>query len=78
MSKGANKTVIGAFVLGAVALVVIAVVIFGSGKFFKTTQLYEAYFDGSVQGLDVGSPVMFRGVKIARSKEFPWNSCPRN
>lgn len=64
MSKAANKTMIGAFVLGAVALAVIAVLIFGSGKFFTTKQYYELYFQGSVQGLDLGSPVMFRGVKI--------------
>ena len=64
MSKAANKTMIGAFVLGAVVLAVIAVLIFGSGKFFTSKQFYELYFDGSVQGLDVGSPVMFRGVKV--------------
>jgi len=35
MSKPANKTVIGAFVVGAVALVVAGVVIFGGGKFLS-------------------------------------------
>ncbi len=64
MSKPANKTMIGAFVLGAVVLLVLAVVIFGSGSFFAKKQSYEMFFEGSVQGLDVGSPVMFRGVKI--------------
>ncbi len=64
MSKAANKTMIGGFVLGAVALAVVAVLIFGSGKFFTKKQFYELYFDGSVQGLEVGSPVMFHGVKI--------------
>ena len=34
MSKSASKTLIGVFVLGAMALAVIAMVIFGSGKFF--------------------------------------------
>ena len=64
MSKAANKTMIGAFVLGAVVLAVIAVLIFGSGKFFTAKQFFELYFQGSVQGLDLGSPVMFRGVKV--------------
>ena len=64
MSKTANKTVIGAFVIGAVTLLVIAVLIFGSGQFFKNTLCYELFFQGTVQGLDVGSPVVFRGVKI--------------
>lgn len=64
MGRAASKTMIGAFVLGAVALAVIAVVIFGSGKFFTSKQLFELNFEGSVQGLDIGSPVIFRGVKI--------------
>jgi paraquat-inducible protein B len=64
MSKAANKTVIGAFVLGAVVLAVAAVLIFGSGKFLTKRLTYELYFEGSVQGLDIGSPVIFRGVKI--------------
>lgn len=64
MSKQANKTVIGAFVVGAIALVVAGVLIFGSGKFFTEKHKYVLYFSGSVKGLNVGSPVMFRGVKI--------------
>jgi paraquat-inducible protein B len=35
MSKPANKTLIGAFIVGAVALAVVALVVFGSGKFFR-------------------------------------------
>jgi len=64
MSKQANKTLIGIFVLGAVALFVAAVLVFGGGKFFKKTLKVVMFFDGSVKGLSVGSPVMFRGVKI--------------
>ena len=64
MSKKGNKTIIGIFVLGAVALVIAAILILGSGKFFKQTHTYVMVFDGSVKGLNVGSPVVFRGVKI--------------
>jgi paraquat-inducible protein B len=64
MSKQANKTLIGAFVVGALALAVIGVVILGSGKFLKKTVKYVMFFDGSVKGLQVGAPVTFRGVKI--------------
>ena len=64
MSKPANKTMIGAFVLIAVVLAVAAVVILGSGKFFKKTTRWVAFFEGSVKGLNVGSPVVFRGVKV--------------
>ena len=64
MSKQANKTAIGMFVVGAVVLAVAAIIIFGSGKFFTKSEYFVAYFKGSVKGLRVGAPVMFRGVKI--------------
>jgi len=64
MSKPANKTVIGIFVVVALALVVAAVLVLGSGKFFKNNPTVVMYFKGSVKGLVVGSPVAFRGVKV--------------
>lgn len=64
MAKKVNRTLIGAFVLGAIVLVVAGVMVFGSGKFFAKTNTYVMFFEGSVKGLNVGSPVVFRGVKI--------------
>ena len=64
MARQPNKTLIGAFVVGAVALATIAVVVFGSGRFFQKRFTNVMYFSGSVTGLSVGSPVKFRGVPI--------------
>ena len=64
MSKPANKRLIGVFVLGAIALLVIAVVVLGSGKFFRKTFKAVCFFEGSVGGLNVGAPVVFNGVRI--------------
>lgn len=64
MSRKANKTAIGIFVVGAVALLVIGISVFGSGMLFKRADKYVLFFDGSVKGLSAGSPVVFRGVKI--------------
>ena len=64
MAKKVNRTLIGAFVLGAIVLVVAGVMVFGSGKFFSKKNTYVMFFDGSVKGLNVGSPVVYRGVKI--------------
>ena len=64
MSKPVNKTLIGVFVLGAVTLGVVAVLIFGSGKFFAPVKKYVIFFEASVKGLNVGAPVIFRGVKF--------------
>ena len=64
MSKRANPTLIGAFVVGAVILAVAAIVLLSSGQLFKDTSQYVLYFEGSVKGLSIGSPVTFRGVNI--------------
>jgi paraquat-inducible protein B len=69
VSKQVNKTVIGAFVVGAIALLVVALVIFGSGAFFKLRPKFVMYFDTSVKGLNVGSPVNFKGVPIGAVTE---------
>ena len=55
---------IGAFVLGAVVLGVAAVLVFGSGAFFEERNPFVLYFDSSVKGLEVGSPVIFQGVEV--------------
>ncbi|OPX35946.1 MAG: hypothetical protein B1H11_08400, partial [Desulfobacteraceae bacterium 4484_190.1] len=70
MSKKANKSIIGAFVVGAVVLVVTGVMIFGSGKFLSSSERWVLYFDGSIQGLKVGAPVVFRGVRIGSVSEI--------
>jgi paraquat-inducible protein B len=70
MNKKISPTLIGAFVVGALALVVIAVLMFGSGRFFRTTKEFVLYFDGSVNGLRVGAPVKFRGVEIGSVKKI--------
>jgi len=64
--KKANPAVVGAFVLGAIALVVAVVVAVGTGTFFADTRSYVLFFDGSVNGLTVGSPVKLRGVEVGR------------
>ena len=64
MSKQANKTMIGTFVVSAIILAVAGIIIFGSGKIFKKTAKYVMYFEGSINGLNKGSAVVWRGVKI--------------
>ena len=64
MSVRANPTVIGAFLLGAIALIVTGLMVFGGGRFFTKTVTYVAYFPETVSGLNDGAPVNFRGVKV--------------
>ena len=64
MSKKANPTLIGAFVVGAIVLVVGAVTIIGSGRLFRKTYEFVLYFEGSVSGLREGAAVKYKGVEI--------------
>jgi paraquat-inducible protein B len=64
MNKKISPTLIGTFVVGAVALLVVAVIAFGSGRLFKQTREFVLYFDTSVNGLRVGAPVKFKGVEV--------------
>ncbi len=64
MSRRASPTLIGAFVLGALALAVTGILVLGSGRLLATTTPYVMYFEGSVSGLTVGAPVEMRGVKV--------------
>jgi len=64
MGKRATPAVVGAFVVGAVVILVTAVALFGSGRLFRTTYPYVVYFTGDVNGLNVGAPVKFKGVEL--------------
>ncbi|MBW1733554.1 MAG: MCE family protein [Deltaproteobacteria bacterium] len=78
MERQASKTLIGAFVVGAVALIVTGVLIFGSGQFMKKTRKYVLFFQGSVKGLNVGAAVLFRGVKIGSVKSITLEADTKN
>jgi len=57
---------IGVFVAGGVGILVAALLVFGAGQFFRPKITVETYIKGTVQGIDVGSPVKFRGVLIGK------------
>jgi paraquat-inducible protein B len=57
---------VGAFVLGGLALGVLAILLFGSAHLFSRTARFVSVFAGSVAGLAVGSPVTFRGVPVGK------------
>ncbi len=64
MSKKANPTVIGAFIVGAIAIMTILTLLLSGNLFSKDKVEAIMYFEGSVTGLNIGAPVKFRGVKV--------------
>ena len=70
MSKKTSPAVIGAFVIGAVALLAIGVALFGGGELFKKRINYVAYFEEQTKGLRVGSNVILNGVRVGYVSEI--------
>jgi len=70
VSKKPNPTMIGAFVTAAIALFVGGLIFFGSGLLFAERETFVLFFNSSLKGLDVGSPVTFRGVPIGQVKKI--------
>jgi paraquat-inducible protein B len=66
MKTKVSPTIVGAFVIGAMVLVVVALFSFGGVNFFDKPQRFVVYFDESVHGLDRGSQVKLRGVRVGR------------
>jgi paraquat-inducible protein B len=65
-----NATLIGVFVLGAIALIVAGVLFFGSGTFLQKRIPFVSFFPGSVAGLQVGAAVTLRGVRVGQVKSI--------
>jgi len=73
MSKRANPALIGGFVVGAIALALVATAVIGSGRLFRQSHEFILFFDSDVNGLRLGAPVKFRGVEIGAVKSILLN-----
>ena len=66
MSQKPRYFRIGLFAVVALAILAGGLIAFGAGQMFRPRVYIETYVNGTVQGVDVGSPVKFRGVPIGR------------
>ena len=66
MSQKANYFKLGLFVIGAIAAGVVVLTIIGTGRFLQKRITIETYFNESVQGLDIGSKMKYRGVEVGQ------------
>lgn len=70
MSKPVNKTAIGAFVAVFCVLLFAGIIFFGSISFSNNALQFVIYPEDSVNGLDIGSSVKFKGVKVGSVKSI--------
>ena len=70
MATGTNRWKLGLFVVVGAAIALASLIAFGARTFSSSSERYVSYFDESVQGLDVGSAVKFRGVPVGRVEEI--------
>jgi phospholipid/cholesterol/gamma-HCH transport system substrate-binding protein/paraquat-inducible protein B len=64
VSAEARYLRVGSFVLGGIVLAVVAVLLVAGGSLLQRPIVIETYFDESVQGVEIGSAVKLRGVKL--------------
>ena len=69
MARDPRKFKLGVFVLAGLALGVAMVIVLGAGKFFRESVTLYCYFDENVSGLEAGSPLSYRGVRIGEVQE---------
>ncbi len=58
------KFYVGLFIAGGIGLAIVAIILLGMNRFLEKGQFYAVYFNESVQGLKIDSPVKYRGVAI--------------
>lgn len=56
--------IVGIFVIVGTLSLAIVVVWLGAGKFLQENKMYVTYFDGSIGGLETGSPVKYQGLPV--------------
>ncbi len=66
MTSNRQKFYVGVFMAAGTFLAIVALIWLGMNRYFEEGRLYATYFDQSVQGLNVDSPVKYRGVTVGR------------
>lgn len=64
MSRRSSAILVGAFVVGAVVLVLVGLTMFGAGRLLGAKVYCVAYFEESISGLEIGAPVECNGVRV--------------
>jgi len=66
MNSDAKYFRIGLFVISALLILLLGVLALGAKSWFEPKIRFETYFDGTIGGINIGSPVKFRGVPLGK------------
>lgn len=64
MAKKVHPVIIGTFVVSSILLFILSLIVFSSGNIFSHNVKFYTFFDASLNGLDIGAPVKFKGVRV--------------
>jgi phospholipid/cholesterol/gamma-HCH transport system substrate-binding protein/paraquat-inducible protein B len=74
MASRASYFKIGLFTLSALALLVAAIIALGAGALLQDRVIVETYLDETVQGIEIGSAVKYRGVQVGNVDAITFTS----
>ncbi|MDO4767632.1 MAG: MlaD family protein [Pseudomonadota bacterium] len=70
MASARINFTVGLFMTAGLALATVVIIWLGMSSFMHRGEIFVTYFDESVQGLGVDSPVKYRGVPVGRVKNI--------
>lgn len=76
--KAVNQAIVGLFTIGAIILFLAGLFYLGGRDLFNKKQEYVVYFEGSVGGLTIGSPVVLRGVPLGKVTKISLITNPKD
>jgi|GEM_PF-606741 len=72
-TKNKKSFTIGAFIVGAIVLIFFVLIFFSGGNIFSQKERVIMYFEGSIQGLQIGAPIKLKGVILGEITDIQIN-----
>ena len=72
-TKNRKSFTIGAFIVGAIVLIFFVLIFFSGGNIFSQKERVIMYFEGSIQGLQIGAPIKLKGVILGEITDIQIN-----
>lgn len=70
MDEGKRHYRLGLFMVVSILVLALLLFVLGGRKLFEPTYTFETYFASSVAGLEIGSPLRYRGVPLGQVSEI--------